>query len=220
MSGRAVVRTFGEVLITAGALLLLFVAYQVWWTNVVANRAVAAQTNRLLNQFEHPPPGLGPGPSPVEPGQAFALMYIPALGDHWNRPVVQGVTLADLARGIGHYPQTAMPGQVGNFAVAGHRATNGEPFAYLDRVGRGDDVIVRTDLSWFVYRVTDVSIVAPTDVDVIDPVPGRPGAVPNEQLITLTTCSPRWASYARLIVHGVLVATSPESAPPAAVGGG
>jgi sortase A len=215
---RAVLRGAGELLITLGVVALLFVAYQLWWTNVMADRAVRTQTSRLLEEFSHAPPG-GAASQPVPLGQAFALMYIPALGVHWSRPVIQGVTLADLAEGVGHYPATAMPGQVGNFAVAGHRATNGQPFAYLDRVGAGDDVIVRTQQSWFVYRITDVHIVAPTDVGVIDPVPGQPTASPHDQLITLTTCSPRWASYARLILHGVLVQTSPPGQPPAEVGG-
>jgi sortase A len=208
------VRGAGELLITLGLVALLFVAYQLWWTDVMANRAVMAQTQRLLDQFAHTPPGAGQG-QPAAPGQAFALMYIPALGQNWSRPVIQGVTLTDLAEGVGHYPSSAMPGEVGNFAVAGHRATNGEPFAYLDRVGRGDDVIVHTEQAWFVYRVTDVQIVAPTDVGVIAPVPGQPDAVPRQRLITLTTCSPRWASYARLILHGVLVRTSAPGHPPA-----
>ena len=220
MTARSIVRGAGEALITVGVVLLLFVAYQVWWTNVMAARAVATETNALLDRFEHPGPGAKTAAAEVAPGQAFALMYLPALGDHWNRPVIQGVTLADLARGVGHYPQTAMPGQVGNFAVAGHRATNGEPFAHLDRVGLGDAVVVRTERAWFVYRVTGTSIVAPTDVSVIDAIPSRPGASPSRALITLTTCSPRWASYYRLIVHGVLVGTSPELEPPPMVEGG
>ncbi len=218
MKLRTVVRGTGEALITLGAVALLFVTYQLWWTDVVANRAVTAQTQRLLEQFARTPSGGGQS-QPVPPGQAFAMMYIPALGQHWSRPVIQGVTLADLAEGVGHYPSSAMPGEVGNFAVAGHRATNGEPFAYLDRVGRGDDVIVRTAQSWFVYQITDVHIVAPTDVAVIAAVPGQPAAVPQQRLITLTTCSPRWASYARLILHGVLVRTSAPGQPPADVAG-
>ena len=71
-------------------------------------------------------------------GKGFAFMHIPRLGKNYAVPVVQGVGLDDLARGIGHYPRTVMPGHVGNFAVAGHRATHGEPFAYLDKVGKGD----------------------------------------------------------------------------------
>jgi sortase A len=210
---RTAVFTAGEVLVTVGCVLLLFVVYQLWWTNVVANRAVAAQTQHLLEQWRTAPPG-GLDPTVVERGQPFALLYVPALGRDWRRPVIEGVTLADLAKGVGHYPATALPGQIGNFAVAGHRATNGEPFAYLDRVRRGDEVAVRTATHWFVYRITDVALVAPTDVGVIDPVPGHPDATPTQRLITLTTCNPRWASYQRLVLHGVLVVTTPADQPP------
>jgi sortase A len=118
--------------------------------------------------------------------------------------VVQGVGLDDLARGIGHYPKTVLPGEVGNFAVAGHRATHGEPFAYLDEVRKGDAVVVETQEDWYVYMIDRIKIVQPTDTWVIEPVPGRPGAVPTERLITLTTCNPRWASTERLILWGHL----------------
>jgi sortase A len=214
---RTAVFTVGEVLVTLGAVVLLFVAYQVWWTNVVANAAVRTQTQQLLQQWRNPPPG-GLDPTVVHRGEPFALLYLPALGRGWNRPVIEGVALADLAKGVGHYPGTALPGQLGNFAVAGHRATNGEPFAALDRVHPGDQVAVRTAAHWFVYRITDVALVAPTDVGVIDPVPGHPDALPTRRLITLTTCNPRWASYQRLILHGVLVVTTAADQPPPIVG--
>ena len=221
MTLRTWVRGVGEVLITVGVVLLLFVGYELWWTNVVADRAVAAERAELLDRFGQPPhPSPDSASSKVVPGDAFALMYIPAIERSWVRPVVEGVTLEDLSRGVGHYPQTAMPGQVGNFAVAGHRATNGQPFAYLDRVTTGDQVIVQTQTRWYVYRVTDVSLVAPTDVDGIAPVPGDPTATPDRRIITLTTCNPRWASYERLILHGRLVSSSPAADPPPIPGGG
>jgi sortase A len=136
------------------------------------------------------------------------------LGKKYSVPVVQGVSLGALARGIGHYPGTVMPGHVGNFAVAGHRATHGEPFAYLDRLHKGDVVIVETRTDWFVYRMDRVRIVEPTDVWVIDPVPGKPDAKPTQQLITLTTCNPRWASTQRLIVFGHLESRQDKSEGP------
>ena len=89
-------------------------------------------------------------------------------------PVVQGVSLPDLSRGVGHYPKTAVPGEIGNFAVAGHRATNGEPFAHLDAVQVGDSLVVETRSEWLTYVVDKVRIVAPSAVWVLDPVPGKP----------------------------------------------
>ena len=130
---------------------------------------------------------------------------------------MQGVSLPDLSRGVGHYPSTALPGQVGNFAVAGHRATHGEPFAHLDLVRVGDSLVVETRASWFTYVVDKVQIVQPNAVWVIEPVPGKPAQEPTRQLITLTTCNPRWASTQRLIVFGHLESTQPTAAgrPPA-----
>ena len=209
-AARTAVRSTGELLITTGLVLLLFVTYQLVWTNFEAERAQGGVADQIRDDWQRPPATTPePGdeaerPRPVDFGKGFAFMHIPRLGRNYAVPVVQGVGLDDLARGIGHYPRTVMPGHVGNFAVAGHRATHGEPFAYLDRLGRGDVVIVETRTDWFVYRMDRVRIVQPTDVWVIDPVPGKPDAKPTQQLITLTTCNPRWASTERLIVFGHL----------------
>lgn len=119
--------------------------------------------------------------------------------------MVEGVADEDIALGPGHFPGTAMPGQVGNFAVAGHRATHGEPFAHLDEVRAGDEVIVRTVTDTYTYVVDDSVIVAPSEVEVIEPVPGKPGATPREALLTLVTCNPRWGSSERMVVTGHLV---------------
>jgi sortase A len=113
-----------------------------------------------------------------------------------------------------------MPGDVGNFAVAGHRATHGEPFRNLDLLKPGDAVVIETDDRWFTYRVTDSEIVTPTDVEVILPVPNKPGAQPTQALITLTTCHPRWASTERMIVYGQLESERlKEAGPPEALAG-
>lgn len=200
---RRATRTLGEILITLGVLLLLLVVYQLFWTNVVADRAAQGHVDDLVERWQQNP--RVEFDLPLAKGQPFALMYIPRLGEHWKEPIIEGVTLDDLAQGVGHYPTTALPGQVGNFAVAGHRATNGEPFAYLDQVRKGDAVVVETATTWYTYRVGSTQIVPPNQVDVILPVPGEPDAVPRRKLITLTTCNPRWASYERLIVRGQLV---------------
>ena len=212
-------RTVGEVLLTLGVLILLFVAYQLVWTNVQADRAARAHIDQLVEQWK-----LSPKQEfdlPLVKGDPFALMYIPRLGANWKSPILQGVNLTYLAEGVGHYPHTALPGDVGNFAVAGHRATNGEPFAYLDQVRKGDAVVVETATTWYTYRVTSTEIVPPTQVDVLLPVPGKPGVKPTQKLMTLTTCNPRWASYQRLIVYGELEEQQPKTdgQPPALKGG-
>jgi sortase A len=216
--GWSLVGVLGEILITLGVLLLLMVVYQLWWTNVEADRATAQAASSLQQAWTLPDSGgstdgESEGEVEVEAtepefGDAFALMYIPRLRDKvWGMPVVQGVEAEQLAQGIGHYTQTAGPGEVGNFAVAAHRATNGEPFRNIDQIREGDEVYVETRDSWYVYRLDRDEIVLPIDTWVIDPVPGEPDATPTEELITLTTCNPRWASYERWIWWGTLVET-------------
>jgi sortase A len=215
---RAVVRGVGELLITAGLVLLLFVAYQLVWTNVEAHRRTDVVAGDVRDAWERPPttPTTGTRVVQLKNGKGFAFLHIPRLGARWSVPVVQGVSLPDLSKGVGHYPRTALPGEVGNFAVAGHRATNGEPFAYLDKVRKGDLVVAETQQSWFSYVVDRTRIVSPTSVWVLDPVPGHPAATPTRPLLTLTTCNPRWASYERLIVFGHLTETrSKADGPPA-----
>ena len=220
---RTAVRGTGELLITAGLVVLLFVAYQLVWTNYEAHKATDSVASDLRDSWDRPnPSGAGPaaarGPKKVDFGKGFAFLHIPRLGKNWTIPVVEGVDLPDLAKGVGHYPKTAQPGAIGNFAVAGHRATNGEPFAYLDKVRKGDLVVAETEDSWFTYVVDRTKIVSPTSVWVLDPVPGHPGATPSEPLLTLTTCNPRWASYERLIVFGHLTETrSKAEGPPDAL---
>jgi sortase A len=208
------VGVFGELLITVGVLLLLFVAYQLMWTNVTAQRAADQVATDLQDSWAMPATTDGsgdPGDSGGDPesrpeiGDAFALMYIPRLSDKvWGMPVLESVSLSDLARGIGHYPTTQLPGEKGNFAVAAHRATNGEPFRDIDQLRVGDKVFVETQDSWFEYTLRRDQIVAPTDTWVIDPVPGDPGATPTDRLITLTTCNPRWGHTTRWVWWGDL----------------
>jgi sortase A len=226
--GRRVVRTIGEILITLGVVLLLFSVYQLFWTNVSADLATQQVTDQIRNDWQigqhgttAGAPGSAATPQTFNPGQGFALLHIPRLGAGWVRPIVEGVALDDLKKGVGHYPETAAPGEIGNFAVAGHRATNGEPFRALDLLRPGDPVIVETADSWFVYTVNTTRIVAPTHVSVLLPVPDQPGVKPTKAIITLTTCNPRWASYQRMIVTGTLVETRPKTqGPPAALGSG
>jgi sortase A len=205
-AARTATRGVGELFVTAGLVLLLFVAYQLVWTNFEANRAQDGVSDQIRDDWQRPAASgqTGEVGRLTDFGKGFAFMHIPRLGRRYSVPVVEGVSLDDLAKGVGHYPKTVLPGEVGNFAVAGHRATHGEPFAYLDEVRKGDAVVVETQEDWYVYVIDRTKIVQPTDTWVIEPVPGRPDAVPTERLITLTTCNPRWASTQRLIVWGHL----------------
>lgn len=124
------------------------------------------------------------------PTDALARLEIPAIDVH--QIVVEGISPGTLGRGPGHYPGTALPGQSGNFAVAGHRTTHGAPFAHLDELEPGDEIVVTTVEGRFVYRVTEERIVAPTAVGVLSDF--------GDDRITLTTCHPADSSRQRLVV--------------------
>lgn len=213
-----VVGVVGELLITLGVLVLAFLVWQLWWTDVEGNRAQAEIVENLA--WEPPPTAAGDtGPVIAEPrrdeppvdaepahGVTIASLQVPRWDGEPERPISQGVdrpTVLDVL-GIGHYPETAMPGGVGNFALAGHRTTYGKPFNRVAELQEGDPLIVRTPSTWYVYRVTSSAIVTPQDVDVIAPAPGQPGVEPTERVITLTTCHPMFSARERYIVHGVL----------------
>jgi sortase A len=227
-------RIAGDILLTLGVFVLLMLVYQLWWTNVQAARAAEQASTEVQAAWvaptptpSTPPQGATSAPAAVDiaqpkVGTPFGLMYIPRLSDKaWGLPVIQGVGAEQLSQGVGHYVDTAMPGQLGNFATAAHRATNGEPFRDIDRLKKGDRVVVETRAGWFTYELDKDKIVLPTDTWVIDPVPGQPDATPTEALITLTTCNPRWASYERWIWWGHLVESRGRSqGPPAEIANG
>lgn len=220
----SLVRTTGELFITLGCLLLLFAVYELVWTNVSADRHESAVRRGLERTFPSPAASAHPGtststlpnqpPLQVKRNKAFAVMYIPALGKHWAKAVIEGSALSDLKGTLGHYPQTQLPGQLGNFAVAGHRATNGQPLADIPKLVTGSLVYVHTAQAWYVYRITSHKIVAPDAVSVLLPVPDRPSIKATEAKITITTCNPRWASFQRWIVFGTLQSARPDSAGP------
>ena len=150
-----------------------------------------------------------PPPPAVELGQGLAVLRIPRLGD-WNDDppvVVEGVGVADLKKGPGHMPDTALPGEVGNVVLSGHRTTYGAPFARFDELRPGDAVVVETRDAWFTYTVRGTRIVAPTAIEVTYPVPGDATAEPTRRLLTMTTCHPKYSARQRLIVSAELTAT-------------
>jgi sortase A len=214
---RLVARSAGELLVAFGLVVLLLAAYELWGKGTLINDHQSDLDNQLAQQWGNPATGASPNAAPgaPPPGGAIGRMYIPKLKLHWV--VVEGVGLADIRYAPGHYPGTAMPGQVGNFSVAGHR----EPgiFWDLDKVQSGDDVVLETGTNWYVYQVFQSHIVSPSAVEVVAPVPNEPGVAPTDENLTLTTCNPKWDNYQRMAVHAKLVATYPHSQRPGELGG-
>ncbi|MFJ6609789.1 class E sortase [Streptomyces sp. NPDC091289] len=227
MSVRLVVRTFSELCITVGALIVLFVAYVLLWTGVKAADAAEGEMDTLRSQWAREPVTPAPPPASSEPssepsapaapvpyrdGKPFATLHIPRLGADWEWPVLENTEARTLQKGLGHYRGTARPGDTGNFAVAGHRRTYGDPFKDFPKLRPGDAVVVNDGTTWFTYRIVKKPYrTVPTDTAVVDPVPRGSGFEGAGRYLTLTTCEPEWGSSHRLIAWAHLDATRPVS---------
>jgi len=211
------VRGTGELLVTAGVIILLFIGYELWWTGLTTKHDQKQAITALQREWARPVRQQAKIP-PY--GSGLAILFIPRLGRHYKYAIIQGTSTDDLIKGPGHYAGTALPGQVGNFAVAGHRTTYLHPFYDINELRPGDAVVVETQQSWFTYRVEDIphtkakyqEVVSPTDVSVAYPVPDQPDAAlaPTQRVFTLTSCNPRYSAAQRIVVHGVLISTLPR----------
>jgi sortase A len=199
-----VIGGIGRVLVTIGLLTLSFAAYQLWGTGLYEARAqdslkqdfaTGLKTTTTTNGDPSAPESK---PLPIPSGDAIAIISIPSIGV--EHAVVQGVRRADLRKGPGHYPNTPLPGELGNAAIAGHRTTYGAPFGRLDELRPGNLIQIRTATGEYRYSVTETIIVRPTELSVLD-------ATPTATL-TLTTCHPRFSASRRLVVHAKLVPAS------------
>lgn len=218
-------KTAGWTMIGLGALILLFLAYQLVGTNIltarsqnqaqetVAEHFVAAQdeievvdtlpppqvddepSDPLQQVDEEPPPVVHYSEPIPGQGEAFGVISIPAI--EADHVLFEGVDRTTLKQGPGHMPWTPLPGQPGNAVVSGHRTTYGAPFFDLDQLEPGDEILVETALGTHTYVVRSSFIVAPTAVEVTDPKRGA--------WLTLTTCNPRFSARERLIISAELV---------------
>lgn len=233
-----VLNVVGRVCITAGVLILLFVAYQLWGTGI---REAQAQS-RLKGQFKDRlattttettttttstsspgsdtvatlPPVTAPAqPAPAE-GDPVGQIKIAKIG--LDAIVVEGVSDDDLKTGPGHYPSTPLPGQKGNAGIAGHRTTYGAPFSSIDELDPGDEITITTIQGTFTYTVMrqdDGSghiIVSPDQTDVLNEVPGK-------NTLTLTACHPKYSASQRIIVFAELKGEPKPAAPTTTVPG-
>lgn len=221
----------GELMIIVGALLALYIVWQLFYTDIEAN-AVQEQTVNDLAWAYTPAitagtvatdatatipdelkltPDTAPGMAEPKVGTTFATFYVPRWGADYVKPISEGTDRHKILDrlGIGHYKNTAMPGELGNFAISAHRTTYGKPFNRIATLKKGDFLIVQTKEAWYVYKVTSHEIVRPTAVKVIAPVPNHPGAAPDNHYITLTSCHPMYSAAERYVVHGELQYWSP-----------
>ena len=215
-------RGVGELLVTAGLITLLFVVYELYITDLLNDRTQDQLSQEIHQQWDD----AGPAPTVLAPmteapavGEPLAVLHIPRLGADYERVVLEGTAEDELSQGPGHYEGTALPGQPGNVALAGHRVGKGSPFLDLDKMQPGDPIVVETADGWYTYRVlgdastgdflTDPSgipgqqIVKPEQVEVIAPTPGAAGSTASGSYLTLTTCHPKYSARQRLIIHAV-----------------
>ena len=225
----------GRTMITLGVLILLFVVYQLWGTGIReaqaqtklkhqfeqkqadaadGDSAVVGSSDRSGSSSTTPAdstPSSVPAtvtsvapalPAPPE-GDVLGKIEIPKIG--LSAYVIEGVGVDDLKNGPGHYPDTPLPGQKGNAAIAGHRSTYGAPFANVDDLGAGDAITVTTLQGVFQYSVIGQEIVSPNDVQVLDD--------KGDNELTLTACHPKYSASKRIIIHATLMGTPVAAAP-------
>ncbi|MCI7552003.1 MAG: class E sortase [Actinomycetaceae bacterium] len=210
----------GELLLTAGVVLGLFIVWQLWWTNFIGGEHQRQQVVQAQEQFEAVPTKIGeprftdPPEYGAQPyGGTYGVIHIPAFGYDHASVIQEGVGTDVLDQGsFGHYEETAYPGQIGNFSMAVHREIYGARMLHVDELLEGDAIVVEMEDSWLVYKIVDLEIVLPTDVYVIAPDPFKakepfkqngmiPGEAPTRRLLTITTCHPPMVSDHRYIVH-------------------
>lgn len=227
---RTLVQVLGEVFITCGVILLLFVVWELWWTNIDANHAQQQAVSQFAHDFKGPLTASKPeastdfGPpivmaAPTVPGTVFGVVYIPRFGATYSRPLVEGTSQAQLdTLGLGRYENTAMPGALGNFVVAGHRQTHGAVLDAIHTLVPGDKIYVQTKDGYYTYVFRNNQIVLPTRGDVLLPVPTQKGVKAVERFMTMTSCNPRFGAEERIIAYSVMESWQPASAgPPAAI---
>lgn len=237
--GTSVVGVLGEVLITLGVLVLMFIAWQQWFNDVVVSNQTSDQASSLSQTLQKsasaaPAPTATPGSTkpagsstnpaitpPAKGTATFGVLYVPRFGAGYKVPVAAGTTTSGtLDKGYaGHYDDTQMPGQVGNFAIAGHRTTHGAPFGSIANLRVGDHIYVQTAEGYYTYTFRNLEYVKPTQVQVLQPVPDAPkltAAQSKDRLITMTSCNPKYSAAERIIAYGVFTSWQPLSAGPPA----
>ena len=221
----SVVGVLGELLVTAGVLVLLFLVWQLWLNDAVLRAAQDSEAAALSETWAAsvPTPTASATPTeetePVilpEPADAevFAVLRVPRFGADYAATMAGGVSTARTLNplGIGHYPGTQMPGEPGNFAVAGHRNTHGKPLNQVGTLRVGDAIVVEVPAGWYTYRFRTLEYVQPSGVGVLNPVPQMDGVEATDSFITLTSCNPAFSTAERIIAYGVLESWTPRSA--------
>jgi len=221
-----VVGVIGELLITGGVLVLLFLGWQLWLNDVIVGNQQNSNALVLSESWSkgypttpapalRPDPGLPPASTAPTHAVQFGSLIIPRFGADYRRPIAEGVGTEDVLRvGVGHYPGTQMPGEVGNVALAAHRTTWGAPFADIANLKVGDSIYIETAAGWFRYVFRSLQYVPPTGVEVLAPVPASESASPTDRILTMTSCNPKFSAAERFIAYSVYDTWYPRAGGP------
>lgn len=213
----------GELLLVAGVAVFGYIVWQPWHTGVTVTAKQTELSAELSDKWAKEAPeaewdGVVPVTPVPQPAETFAVLHVPAFGTTYANKVAETTdwwTVLNLDdKGIGHYEMTQMPGEPGNFALAGHRSGPLiNSFREVMNLRIGDPLFVETADGWYTYRFRSIEYVLPNEVDVLNPFPRLEGAVGDDQILTLTTCHPRWAgSDERAIAYAVYEDFQPHSA--------
>jgi LPXTG-site transpeptidase (sortase) family protein len=215
----------GEVLITVGLVLALFVVYSLWWTNVIADRSERKAGAKVRQEWaQSPGSGKNAAPRGLDTKDGIGFLHVPAMGRHYEVLVKKGTSTDVLNEGVAGYYTSPTPAAMpwdstGNFTVAAHRDGHGAKFHNIDKIRTGDPVVFESKDTWYVYKVYKVlDETSKYDVAVTDQIPKESGRTKPGRYITLTTCTPVYTSLYRYVVWGQLVRTQKVDArrtPPA-----
>ncbi|WP_424467500.1 class E sortase [Pseudoclavibacter helvolus] len=227
----SVVGVSGEVLMTLGVVMLLFVGWKYWLNDLIVGDE-QNQAGQELSQVlaeggseattvttTDPAIGIPISSAPTVTNERFAILYVPTWGADYARPIAQGIEQHEvLDHNIGHYPNSQMPGEVGNFAIAGHRLAYGASMQKIHELQLGDELVVETADGWYTYSYRSGEYVAPTQVDVLGSVPRYPEQTGTDRLMMIMSCNPFWSTAERIIGYAVFDSFTPRAdGPPASI---
>jgi sortase A len=223
----------GEVLVTAGALMGLFLAWHLVLNDSIQGDRQNQSASALAQQWQVPEPASEEqtataivNPSNEEPpvtvspaeGEAFALLYVPRFGPDYVRTIAEGVDIETVLNsrrlGVGRYLESDQLGEYGNFALAAHRTTFGAPFGNIGELRIGDQIYVEVPEGWHAYEFRNLEYVWETDIKVLNSFPKLPEEVPGTRVITLTSCHPKFTVSERVIAYGLYSGWYPRAGGP------
>lgn len=209
---------------TAGMFVLIFLGWHVWFNDLVQGAAQDKASASLSQEWQTAPVsgvefdrsmGTSDGvfiavkPPILErakDAEAFAAVIIPRFGHKYVRTIAETVdvetVLNNINTSVGHYSSSNQLGEIGNFAIAGHRTTVGAAFGSVDRLRVGDRIYIETELGWYIFRFRNLEFVYPSEVTVLNPVP-QTTIEAKERILTITTCHPKLSAAERFVAYSV-----------------